>query len=75
MDRRVPVPTRTITSIMFGGDNLDVAYLTSMGRTDFLGPEAQKIFGEASKPQPHGGGILAVTGLGVRGLPEHRFAG
>lgn len=75
VDRRVPVPTRTITSIMFGGDDLDVAYLTSMGRTDFLGPEAQKIFGEASKPQPHGGGILAVTGLGVRGLPEHRFAG
>ena len=75
VDRRVPVPTRTITSIMFGGDNLDVAYLTSMGRTDFLGPEAQKIFGEASKPQPHGGGILAVSGLGVRGLPEHRFAG
>ena len=72
VDRRVPVPTKTITSIMFGGDNLDVAYLTSMGRTDFLGPEAQKIFGEASKPQPHGGGILAVSGLGVRGLPEGR---
>ena len=68
VDRRVPVPTKTITSIMFGGDNLDVAYLTSMGRTDFLGPEAQKIFGEASKPQPHGGGILAVSGLGVQGL-------
>ena len=75
VDRRVPVPTRTITSIMFGGDDLDVAYLTSMGRTDFLGPEAQKIFGEASRPQPHGGGILAVSGLGVRGLPETRFAG
>ena len=75
VDRRVPVPTRTITSIMFGGDDLDVAYLTSMGRTDFLGPEARKIFGEASQPQPHGGGILAVSGLGVRGLPETRFAG
>ena len=75
VDRRVEVPTRTITSVMFGGENLDVLYTTSIGRTDFFGPEALKIFGEAAKPQPHGGGILEVTGLGVRGLPEHRFTG
>jgi hypothetical protein len=60
---------------MFGGDNLDVIYMTSMGNTDFLGPKGLELFGDAAKPQPHGGGIFAVTGTGARGLPEPRFAG
>ncbi|MBT5037687.1 MAG: SMP-30/gluconolactonase/LRE family protein [Rhodospirillaceae bacterium] len=75
VERRIPIPCKTITSVSFGGDNLDVIYLTSMGNTDFLGPEGVRLFGEAAKPQPHGGGIFAVTGTGVRGIPEPRFAG
>jgi len=75
VDRRIPIPCKTITSVMFGGDNLDVIYMTSMGNTDFLGPKGKALFGDAAKPQPHGGGIFAVTGTGVRGLPEPRFAG
>jgi len=74
-ERRIGMPVRNVTSVMFGGDNLDVIYLTSMGNTDFLGPEGVRLFGEAAKPQPHGGGIFAVTGTGVRGIPEPRFAG
>ena len=65
----------SITSVSFGGDNLDVMYLTSMGNTDFLGPEGVRLFGDAAKPQPHGGGIFAVSGVGIRGIPEPRFAG
>ena len=75
VERRIPIPCKTITSVMFGGDNLDVIYMTSMGNTDFLGPKGVELFGDAVKPQPHGGGIFAVTGTGARGLPEPRFAG
>ena len=75
VDRRIPIPCKTITSVSFGGDDLDVMYLTSMGNTDFLGPEGVRLFGDAAKLQPHGGGIFAVTGAGVRGIPEPRFAG
>ncbi len=75
IDRRIPIPCKTITSAMFGGENLDIIYLTSMGNTDFLGPEGRRLFGEAAKPQPHGGGIFAVSGTGATGLPETRFAG
>ena len=75
IERRVKMPVRNITSIMFGGENLDVAYITSMGRIDFIGPAARDLFIEEDSPPPHAGGIFAVTGLGVRGLPEVRFAG
>jgi sugar lactone lactonase YvrE len=75
VERTIPIPCKTITSAMFGGDKLDTIYMTSMGNTDFLGPEGRRLFGDAAKPQPHGGGIFAVTGTGARGLPEHRFAG
>lgn len=75
VERRIPIPCKTITSAMFGGDNLDVIYMTSMGNTDFLGPKGVALFGDAARPQPHGGGIFAVSGTGARGLPETRFAG
>jgi sugar lactone lactonase YvrE len=53
-----------ITSVMFGGDNFDVLYATSIG---------MKVLG--MEPGPEGGALLAITGLGVKGKPEPRFAG
>ena len=53
-----------ITSVMFGGDNLDVMYATSIGAKT-LGME----------PGPEGGRLFAIKGLGVKGKPEPRFAG
>jgi len=72
--RRIPMPVPWITSVMFGGDDLDVIYVTSMGKIDFLGPDAQAHFGNP-EPKPNAGGIFAVSGTGVRGLPENRFGG
>ncbi|MBT6440837.1 MAG: SMP-30/gluconolactonase/LRE family protein [Alphaproteobacteria bacterium] len=72
--RRIPMPVPWITSVMFGGDDLDVIYVTSMGRIDFLGPDAQAHFGNP-EPKPNSGGIFSVSGTGVRGLPETRFGG
>jgi L-arabinonolactonase len=62
--RTVEVPVPIITSVMFGGDNLDVMYATSIG---------EKILG--MEPGPDGGSLFAIKGLGVKGKPEPRFAG
>ena len=49
----------------FGGPNFDVASVTSMAR-EVKGAKSREL--EAD-------GLFAVYGLGVRGLPELRFAG
>ncbi|HXW83960.1 MAG TPA: SMP-30/gluconolactonase/LRE family protein [Candidatus Binataceae bacterium] len=64
IQRKVEVPVPIITSVMFGGDNLDVLYATSIG-TKALGME----------PGADGGSLFAITGLEARGKPEPRFAG
>ncbi len=65
LDRLVEMPVHTVTSTMFGGPDLDVLYVTSMGK-----PVAGRDFGETD-----GGGLFAVHGLGVNGRPEPLFAG
>jgi hypothetical protein len=61
---------------MFGGDNLDEVYITSMAQVDWAGPGVREHFpgGDAGLPAS-AGNLFKVTGLGVRGLEEHRFAG
>jgi sugar lactone lactonase YvrE len=61
--RKLELPSLKVTSLMFGGPDLDVLYVTSMGMAGF--PE----------DRPQDGNLFAVHGLGVRGLPEPRFAG
>lgn len=65
LDRVVPFPVRNLTSVMFGGPDLDILYVTTMGRPMWGIPQK-----EVNK-----GGLFAVHGLGVKGLPEPRFAG
>jgi sugar lactone lactonase YvrE len=64
VDRVVGMPVNKVSSVMFGGPNLDILYVTSM----------------AKPPLPHhpGDGVLrgslfAIHGLGIQGLPEPRF--
>jgi sugar lactone lactonase YvrE len=66
LDRVVEMPVKKVTSVAFGGADLDVLFVTSM----------------AKPPLPHhpgdpvlAGSLFAVTRLGVAGLPERRFAG
>lgn len=65
IDREIDVPVRNVTSLMFGGRNLDVLYFTSMS----------KALRGVPTTQPGAGALFAIYGLGVRGLPEMRFAG
>ena len=51
---------------MFGGNDLDIIYITS-ARVELSDAQLAE--------KPLAGNILAVTGCGVTGLPEPRFAG
>jgi sugar lactone lactonase YvrE len=73
VDRRIGMPVRNITSVMFGGDSLDELYVTSMARVKH--PAVHDLFAKEAKPQHLAGSLFRLTGLGVRGLPEPRFAG
>ena len=73
IERLIGMPVRNITSLIFGGDDLDVLYVTSMARVKH--PAVHDRFAAEVKPQFQAGSVFAVTGLGIRGLPEPRFAG
>lgn len=64
LDRTIEMPVAKVTSVMFGGPDLDILYVTSMAR-----PPLPRF------PQdgPRRGALFAIEGLGVRGLPAHRF--
>jgi len=65
IDRLIGMPADSITSVSFGGADLDILYVTSMARP-FRGRRRQ---------EREAGALFAVHGLGVRGLPEPRFRG
>jgi sugar lactone lactonase YvrE len=65
VDRIVGLPAFSVTSVIFGGADLDVAYITSMARP---------FEGEYHKER-EAGMTFAVYGLGVKGIPEPRFKG
>lgn len=73
VDRRIGMPVRNITSVCFGGDKLDEIYVTSMGRVSH--PANHDHFARQARPQYGAGSLFRITGLGIEGLPEPRFAG
>ncbi len=60
----IDMPIEKPTKPMFGGAQLDVLYVTSIG-----------VGLAEGRDQPEAGGLFAVTGLGIRGVPQTRFAG
>src|SRR5204862_4168433 len=73
VERKIGMPVRNITSVVFGGEKLDEIYVTSMARVKH--PAAHGRFAKEAKPQFLAGSLFRITGLGIRGLPEPRFAG
>lgn len=63
VDLRIELPSLKVTSLMFGGPDLDILFVTSMSMSGF--PE----------DRPCDGSLFAVHGLGIRGVPEPRFGG
>jgi len=66
IDRIIELPVERPSKPMFGGADLDVLFVTSIGTGLTPGTEER---------QPHAGGLFAMTGLGIQGLPQTRFAG
>ncbi|MBN7786909.1 SMP-30/gluconolactonase/LRE family protein [Ponticoccus gilvus] len=58
----VDMPIEKPSMPMFGGEKLDVLYVTSLGVPD-------------DPKQPEAGSLFSVEGLGIRGVPQTRFAG
>ncbi len=66
VDRIIEMPVCKITSVAFGGPDLDRLYVTSMAE-----PPLPQYPGDG----PLRGSLFVIDGLGVRGRPEPRFAG
>ena len=66
VDRIIEMPVKKVTSVMFGGENLDVLYVTSMAQPPLPRfPEDNQLRGS----------LFALYDLGVTGVAERRFAG
>lgn len=65
LDRDIRLPVARPTSCMFGGPDLSTLYVVSA---------IWDASPEALKKQPQAGGVFAID-VGVRGVPEPRFAG
>ena len=66
VDRTIEMPVLKCTSMNFGGPDLDILYVTSMAK-----PPLPRFPGDGQQR----GSLFAITGLGVTGVPERRFAG
>lgn len=62
----IDMPVVCVTSVMFGGPNLDRLYATSMLRAPVPG---------ITETGAEAGSLFVIDGLDVRGLPEYRYAG
>jgi sugar lactone lactonase YvrE len=74
VDRVIAMPTPLVSSVMFGGANLDRLFVTS------IDPAAAAAEIEMAADTPHrsdenSGALYVIDELGVTGLPERRFAG
>jgi sugar lactone lactonase YvrE len=66
VDRVIDMPVRKVTSCMFGGPDLDILYITSMAK-----PPLPRFPGDGVLR----GSLFAIHDLGIKGVPEPRFAG
>lgn len=64
VDRVIEMPVKKVTSVMFGGPDLDILFVTSMAK-----PPLPRFPGDGVLR----GSLFAITGLGIRGVPEARF--
>jgi L-arabinonolactonase len=59
---RIPMPIKLPSSLMFGGDNLNELYVTSISNS-----------GNRTSDEEGAGGLYRLTGIGATGIAEKRF--
>ena len=65
IDTRLPIPGQVVSSLMFGGAELDLIFVTTVGN---------EVHG-ASPQHEEAGRVLVIEGSGYRGRAEPRFKG
>lgn len=66
IDRVIDMPVKKVTSVNFGGPNLDILFVTSMAK-----PPLPRFPDDGVQR----GSLFAIHDLGITGVPEPRFAG
>ena len=66
VDRVIDMPVKKVTSVMFGGPNLDILFVTSMAK-----PPLPRFPDDGVLR----GSLFAIYDLGIKGVPEPRFGG
>ncbi len=66
VERVIEMPVKKVTSCMFGGPNLDILYITSMAKPPLPRFPSDGVLR---------GSMFAIHDLGIKGVPEPRFAG
>lgn len=64
VERVIDMPVKKVTSVMFGGPNLDILFVTSMAK-----PPLARFPGDGVLR----GSLFAIHDLGITGVPEQRF--
>ena len=64
VDRVIDMPVKKVTSVNFGGPNMDILYVTSMAK-----PPLPRFPGDGVLR----GSLFAIYDLGIKGVPEPRF--
>lgn len=64
VDRVIDMPVKKVTSVNFGGPDMDILFVTSMAK-----PPLPRFPGDGVQR----GSVFAIHDLGVRGVPEPRF--
>jgi sugar lactone lactonase YvrE len=64
VDRVIEMPVKKVTSVNFGGPDLDILYVTSMAK-----PPLPRFPGDGVLR----GSLFAIRDLGIKGVPEPRF--
>ena len=64
LERVIDMPVKKVTSVMFGGPNLDILFVTSMAK-----PPLPRFPGDGVLR----GSLFAIYDLGIKGVPEPRF--
>lgn len=66
----IPIPAKQVTSVAFGGPNLDILYVT----TAAIALKAESVgINEAFKQSEVAGHLFKVTGLDAKGFPGNKL--
>lgn len=65
IDRRIDLPGHVVSSVMIGGLDLDILFVTTLGRP----------YWGSTPTADDAGAVLVIRDLGLKGIAESRFAG